>query len=48
MQLFSLAWRIHVKEDHRVWAVFLWEHNKGVHRTVGGLNVYMFFNHVIP
>jgi hypothetical protein len=48
MQLFSLARCIHQKENNRVRAVLLGKDDKGVHRTVGGLNINVLFDHFIP
>jgi hypothetical protein len=48
MQFFSLARCIHQKENDRVRAVLLGKDDKGVHRTVGGLNINVLFDHFMP
>jgi hypothetical protein len=48
MQFFSLTRCIHQKENDRMWAVLLGKDDKGVHRTVGGLNINVLFDHFMP
>jgi hypothetical protein len=48
VQLFSLTGCVHVEENDRVRAVLLGKDDKGVHRTVGGLNINVLFDHFMP
>jgi hypothetical protein len=46
VQLFALAWCIHIKQDNGEGPVLFWVNHEGVHQSVGGLDVDMVFNQV--